>query len=204
MLLQRVAVARRRGDWTAARGEWEACIARSRERVVVVVDRYVRRGWIPDGDREDTVQKALLRAGRALIVNLDKLDEPAFFAGVVRCADFQCRDDARRQVRREQHEKPLDARSSWNDDEDSGGRYDTELGVIATDGWNRDREIREAGAWVDELVAQLPDERDRKLLTLQRLGLTDAAIADELGTSVGNVYQLRTRALKKLRGLIDP
>ena len=87
-LLRRVDAARAQGDWTTARREWEACIARARNRVVVVVDRYVyAKRWIVEADHEDTVQDALIRAGRSLVHSLESLSEDSFFAAVVTVAD---------------------------------------------------------------------------------------------------------------------
>jgi RNA polymerase sigma factor (sigma-70 family) len=189
-LLQRVADARESGDWTAARGEWEACIARARERVVNVVDRYVAKGWIPRADHEDVVQEALIRGARSLVVNLRSLSADAFFAAMVRCADFQCRDVGRKVMRREQHERAADPPEDWRPG-DAGWS------------WQREQDLRETGALLDDLIAQLPDVRAQKLLVLQRLGVGDAEIAGQLGISIANVHTIRSRALKHLRGLMD-
>ena len=202
-LLHRVARARHAGDWREAENEWQACIARARERVVTVVDRYVAKGWIPRADRDDVVQDALLRGARALVENLESLDGGAFFAGMVRCAQFQALDAARRHIRREQHEKRLDAPSSWSTPDRDPGRYGAAAGRAAEERWRREDEIRTAEETLNELIPRLRDVRARKLLTLQRLGVADARIAKQLDVSVANVQTIRSRALKELRGLID-
>jgi RNA polymerase sigma factor (sigma-70 family) len=202
-LLQRVARARAAGDWRIAEDEWHACIARAHERVVTVVDRYVAKGWIAASDRDDVAQDALLRGARALVENLDSLQEGAFFAGMVQCAKFQALDAARKHIRREQHVKPLDAPSSWSEPDREQGRYDAAAHRAAEEHWRREDEIRAAAATLDELIPRLRDVRARKLLTLQRLGVPDAQIATELGISVANAQTIRSRALKELRGLID-
>lgn len=204
MLLQRVAVARAAGDWRAARGEWEACITRARERVENVVDGYVVKGWIPRDESEDVVQDTLIRAGRRLVETLDRLDENAFFASMVRAADFQCRDEGRKQMRRQMKEKPLDQPSSRGDDGDATGRFAADEARQAEEQWLRDAEVRQAGKDVDDLIPRLRDPRAQKILTLQRLGHKDPAIAEELGLSMVNLYKIRSRALMELRGLIDP
>ena len=202
-LLRRVASARAAGDWTAARGEWEACIARARERVVNVVETYVAKGWIPRDMKEDVVQEALIRGARRLVRNLDSLAPDAFFAAMVRVAEFQCRDEGRRVMRREQHERSLDEPAGWSDDE-SAGRYDAALNREATSGWERAEDARDADRLFDELVPQLKNARARRIILMQRLGIKDAQIAAELDISVANVHTIRSRALKELRGLIDP
>lgn len=203
LLLQRVAAARRAGDWRAARGEWEACITRAKARVEVVVDIYVARGWIPPDDREDVVQDALGRAGRALVKNLDTLVEGTFFSAMITCAHFQCRDEARKIMRRQRHEASLDETFGIGDDGDEVGRFDRAFGELAEQTWRRGGEIRDADRRVEAAIDRLRDDRTKKLFTLQRLGMKDAMIAEELGVSMANLYQIRSRGLRELRGLID-
>jgi RNA polymerase sigma factor (sigma-70 family) len=203
MLLQTVARARAQGDWRLAEREWEACIARAKQRVERVVELAVARRMIAPSDAEEVVQDALIRGARALVENLESLEEHSFFAAMVTCAKYECLDAGRKRVRRERHEKSLDAPGSQADD-DAPGRYDKDLGRHAEERWDRDQEIRDAGKTVDDLLPRLRDERARKLFTLQRLGLKDEAIAEELGVTVVNLYQIRSRALRELRGMISP
>jgi RNA polymerase sigma factor (sigma-70 family) len=201
-LLRRVAEARAAGDWSTARGEWEACVMRARERVANVVDRYVAKGWIAGADHDDVVQEALVRGGRTLVHNLERLTEASFFAAMVRCADFQCRDDGRKLLRRRRHERSLDEPAGWSGDEPVG-RYAREEAREARAAWEREAEQQDFDRRLGDAVARLRDERARRLLTLQRLGADDASIAQELGISVPYVHTMRYRALKELRGLID-
>jgi RNA polymerase sigma factor (sigma-70 family) len=207
-LLQRVAEARAAGEWTTAREEWEACIARARARVVVVVDRYVYvKRWIPERDREDTVQDALIRAGR-LVNSQDSLSEDSFFAAVVTVADFQCRDAGRRQMRREQHEKALDEPASADPD-DQRRRRDSDVGGKATADWHRDSRALDAADALERALSQL-GEKERAVVLGPKLGVSDEELAERFETSVNNVQQIRSRAHRKLRqnkelrGLIDP
>jgi len=202
-LLRRVADARAAGDWTTARGEWEACIARARERVVNVVDRYVRKRWIPEADHEDVVQEALVRGSRALVKNLETLTEPTFFAAMITCAHRQCQDDGRKVLRRRKHEKSLDEPAGWSEEEPMP-RYWREEARDAQRSYERGAGQRDLQHTLDDAIARVKNERWRKLLTLQRLGVEDAQIAEELGISIANVHTSRHRAFKELRGLIDP
>lgn len=207
-LLRRVAAARAAGDWTTARGEWEACIARAMQRVGYVVERYVAKGWIPPDEREDTVHDALMRGAKALVENLDSLSEDAFFAGMVQVAKYQCMDAGRKHMRREQHEQQLDERDE-SDSDGRKGRHDDAVREQATADWHRDVRAGEIQDVLARALAQLT-ERERKVVMSQRLGITDEELADEFETSTNNVQQIRSRALKKLRtnkelrGLIDP
>ena len=200
MLLRRVALARARGNWREAQGEWEACIARARERVEVVVSRH---SWGNDADL--VVQLALNRGAEKLVENLDRLDENTFFAGMVRAAKFQCLDTLRAEKARRDHEGgSLDASADWKSGDHSGpGVYDKQIARDAEEDARRREEILAASALCDELIPQLRDDRAQKLLTMQRLGLKDPQIAEELGVQVGNLHQIRSRALKELRGLIE-
>jgi RNA polymerase sigma factor (sigma-70 family) len=197
MLLQDVARARAAGDWTAAKPQWEACIARARARVEIVVDGYVWKKWIRQADRDDVVQRALLRAARRLVVTLDSLEERAFFAAVAQCADFQCRDDARKELqRRESSLIP----ESWDD---AGDAYGTGEVTEAELRYDREAEMNDASERVYAALDKLPNPRRKKLLTMQLLGATDAMIAEELGTTTMNVHTMRLRALKDMNGLME-
>ena len=58
-----------------------------------------------------------------------------------------------------------------------------------------------------DLAAALSDlsERDRQVIALKFGGdLSGQEIASILGTSVGNVHQILSRALRRLRSLLDP
>jgi RNA polymerase sigma factor (sigma-70 family) len=186
-LLKQVAHARAAGDWRTARPQWEACIARAKPRVEMVVDRYVAKGWIRPADRDDVVQNALIRAHRKLVENLDSLEEHVFFAAVIKAADFQCRDDARKDLKRRQRSAHEDAAEA----------------AESRQRWDREEEIRAANELVDDLMRRLPNDRQRRFVALQRLGTSDADIAADLGVTMDNLYQIRSRTLKALGGLID-
>jgi RNA polymerase sigma factor (sigma-70 family) len=201
LLLRRVAAARAAGDWTAARGEWEACITRARERVENVV-----RGRYGGEDREAVVQEALLRGSTKLIENLDRLDENAFFAAMVRVAYFQAHDSWRSEAAYRVHVAgSLDQPAANNPDDDAPGRFAKQEAREAHERAWRDEEATDAARRIQEAIEKLPDPRARKILTYDRLGgRTDAQIAEELGISVANVQTIRSRSLKRLRGLIEP
>lgn len=203
-LLARVAQARAGGDWRTATAEWWSCVARAKERVVNVVDRYVVKGWIPAHEHTDVVHDALIRGARRLVENLEDLGENAFFAAMVQVAKYQCMDHAEAVMKRQMREKPLHQPAGWSNDDDPISRYQADVAKKARDGWERDLELRELDQLFDRLVPQLRDERARKILVAARIGgISDADLAAQLDTSVNNVQQIRSRAFKELRGLID-
>jgi len=198
-LLRRVERARAGGDWTRAREEWEACLARARERVENVVGRRYK-----GDDPEAVVQEALIRAGAALVVNLDKLDPDAFFAAMVTLARYQCMDTNRSEQARRRHEPgSVDAPASWGDP-DGAGRYDREAAQ-----WDRERaerleEIADVAERVHDAIARLRDPRAKQIIASDLDGgVTDDALAATLGITTANLQQIRSRAVRELRGLID-
>jgi RNA polymerase sigma factor (sigma-70 family) len=201
LLLRRVAVARAAGDWTAARGEWEACVARARERVENVV-----RARYHGEDADAVVQEALLRGSTKLVENLDRLDANTFFAAMVKVAWYQSQDSWRAEkAHRENVAGSLDQPAGNDPEDDAPGRFAKLQAREAHERARRGEEVADAARRVDEAIARLTDPRARKILTHDRLGgRTDAQIAEELGISVANVQTIRSRSLKKLRGLIEP
>jgi RNA polymerase sigma factor (sigma-70 family) len=204
-LLARVAQARADGNWRTASPEWWSCIARAKERVVNVVDRYVAKGWIPRDQHGDVVQEALIRGARRLVENLEDLGENAFFAAMVQVAKFQCMDSAEAEMHRQMREKSLDRPASWAEDADEGtSQYQGALDKAARTGWERDFDARELRRQLDQLIPNLKDLRAREIVAADLDGgPTDAEFAEQFDTSVNNIQQIRSRAYKELRGLID-
>jgi len=203
-LLARVATARADGDWRAASAEWWSCIARARERVASVVDRYVAKGWIPKSQHADAVQEALIRGARRLVENLEDLGENAFFAGMVQVAKYQCMDHAEAEMKRQMRERSLDDPAPGRDEDEQRGRYDAALAKQARNDWERSLGAHDLQRLFDDLIPQLRDPRAQEIVEADRSGgPTDDEFAERLGTSTNNVQQIRSRAYKELRGLID-
>lgn len=202
-LLKDVAKARRAGDVESARPEWEACVIRAIPRVSAAVAgfRTSNGDRVASADREDVVNDALDRACRRMIHTLDGLNEASFRAAMAGCGENACRDHFRRLGR---YERGLAGSLDAPAHEDGGGsRYDDEL--------YRDAEIRrldddaafEAADRLDRAMDRMAPSNRRKALAMRRLGLEYEEIADELGTSRDNAYQLVCRAIKDLRKLME-
>jgi RNA polymerase sigma factor (sigma-70 family) len=56
---------------------------------------------------------------------------------------------------------------------------------------------------LDDAIARIDDERKRRVLEMTRDGCSTEEIATMLDTSEDNVYQLRRRALKLVRVILD-
>jgi RNA polymerase sigma factor (sigma-70 family) len=146
------------------------------------------------GDRDDVVQDALRRAFR-MLAGFRGTSEDEWFAAVVTCARFTCRDHLRAEVAAERH---LAGRV---EDETAEGlpRFDADLARLAErDALDADAS-REAADWLAHVLPTLPSPSQRRAVELTRDGWTTDEIAAQLETSVDNVHQLRSRAFAQLR-----
>ena len=54
-----------------------------------------------------------------------------------------------------------------------------------------------------EAIGQLKEKRDQLVLLLILQGFDSSEIAEQVGTSIGNVYTIKSRAIEKLRTLLN-
>jgi RNA polymerase sigma factor (sigma-70 family) len=197
-LLRRIRAARLAGEPWGAQAETEALIARSLPRVRNVVGAFRLREH-PDvavrgPDREDVVQDALRRAFK-MLAGFRGTSEGEWFAAVVTCARFTCRDHLRAELAAERH---LAGRI---EDEVAEGlhRFDSDLARLSEHEALDADAGREAADWLQHAVAALPNPNQRRTVELTRDGWSTDEIAAQLETSVDNVHQLRSRAFAQLR-----
>jgi RNA polymerase sigma factor (sigma-70 family) len=197
-LLRRIRAARLGGEPWSARAETEALIARSLPRVRNVVGAF-RLPEHPDvgiraPDRDDVVQDAVRRAFK-MLAGFRGTSEGEWFAAVVTCARFTCRDHLRAELAVERH---LAGRI---EDEIEGGLspFDPELARVSERAALDADAGREAADWLEHAVAALPNPNQRRTVELTRDGWSTDEIAEQLSTSVDNVHQLRSRAFAQLR-----
>ena len=195
-LLRRVRAARSAAEPSRASGEAEALIARSlpRARNVVASFRLPEHpsvGVRPD-DRADVVQEALRRAFRMLDA-FRGTTEGEWFAAVITCSRFTCRDWLRAQLAAE---RGLAGRLQ---DEEGDGRFDPDLARLANLRAIDAESAREASDWLQRSLTRLPSGRQRRTIELTREGWSTEEIAGALETTVVNVHQLRSRGFAELR-----
>lgn len=211
-LLDRIRAARAAGEpWGAAR-ETDVLIARSLPRVRNVVASF----RLPEDasvsvardDREDVAQDAARRAF-SMLDRFRGTTEGEWYAAVVTCARFTCRDHLRATMTAERRLAGRFEDAPRGDDSggalrgsSSGGepgRFTAELATLA----ERERLDAEAAAeaadWLARALETLPNPNQRRTIELMRDGWSTADIAAELGTSVDNVHQLRSRGFAHLR-----
>ena len=197
-LLRRIRTAREAGEpWRAGR-ETGALIARSLPRVrnVVAGFRLPEHPSVairPD-DREDVVQDALRRAFKMLAGFRGNADGE-WYAAVITCSRFTCRDHLRAQLTAERH---LAGRL-----EDEGvegrSRFEAELARLSEHDALDAETARDAVDTLAHALDRLPNPNQRRAIELTRDGFTTEEIAERLSTSTDNVHQLRSRGFAQLR-----
>lgn len=202
-LLRRVARARAAGDVGPARPEWEICVVRATARVRAVVGAYRAPGGdrIPLADRDAVVYAALERAIRRMINTLDKFNERSFSAAMARCAERACQDYIRSVGA---YERGLGGSLDEPAFEDAtGGRYDQVVARLSAEQARADEDTRGAAERLEDALGRMSNPRRREAVELRCDGHATEEIADRLGVSVDNAYQLVSRGLRDLRGLMQ-
>lgn len=202
-LLREVARAKAAGDVERARPAWEDCVFRAtaRVRVVVGVFRTVNGDKIPVDDRDIVVNDALDRACRRMIHTLDKLNKRSFGAAMGSCAENACKDHIR-QIGA--YERGL--KGSLQDpafEEGDAGRYAEALYHEAELRRIDDEAAIEAADRLDRGLAAMGNENRRQAVQMKRDGHGADEIAAELGVTTVNAYQLVSRGLRDLHGLME-
>ena len=202
-LVRLFALARDKGDRERAVEMWGQIVARHADRVIAMVAawRYPGSGdRVQEKDRDDAVSLAFWKVGKKMLDTFQGTTLPELRAAIKRAVDYACRDTLRRVAAYEKHEAgSLDETAG----EDSAlSRYEEDL---ADDGGfdelERKQERQEAADRVSAALKKLPDNM-RKVLELTLEGLDVPQIAAQLNTSNDNVYQLRSRGMKKLKEVL--
>jgi RNA polymerase sigma factor (sigma-70 family) len=202
-LVRLFAHARDKGDRDRAVEIWEEIVTRHFDRVIAMVSawRYPGSGdRVQDKDRDEAVSLALWKVGKKLVDTFRGTTLPELRAAMKRAVDFACRDTLRRVAAYEKHQAGSLNESAGEDS--NASRYEDEL---ADDGgfeaFDREQEQRSAAERVAAALKKLPDNMCQVLeLTLD--GLDVPQIAAKLNTSKDNVYQLRSRGMKKLKEVL--
>jgi RNA polymerase sigma factor (sigma-70 family) len=202
-LVRLFAHARDKGDRDRAVEIWEEIVTRHFDRVIAMVSawRYPGSGdRVQDKDRDEAVSLALWKVGKKLVDTFRGTTLPELRAAMKRAVDFACRDTLRRVAAYEKHQAGSLNESAGEDS--NASRYEDEL---ADDGgfeaFDREQEQRSAAERVAAALKKLPDNM-RQVLELTLDGLDVPQIAAKLNTSKDNVYQLRSRGMKKLKEVL--
>jgi RNA polymerase sigma factor (sigma-70 family) len=186
---------------------WHVLLARSHERI----RGYVATFQFPDNpdvrvardDWDDAVQQAHERCLEKLSRNFRGTTGAEFHAAVKTCVQYTCMDHCREVMRREKRlAGSIDDPLPGADPDEEARRFDRALGRIAAR-----LEDGRFGAALDleavgHALERVPNEDMRTVIRRTMEGYSSREIAAELGTSVANVDQLRSRGIRKVRDLL--
>jgi RNA polymerase sigma factor (sigma-70 family) len=193
-------VAQGRDGGADGRTAWETLVTRHYDRIRGIVEAFRFPGHeqvrVADADIEDATQEAFMRVLNKLKFRGGSLGE--FLKALRRTTIYSCMDHCRRTLARERHE-----RGSMDEQREEPTAVEQELGRVADSRFGAELAGRED---LDALLAalpQLPNENMRAVIVLTLDGMELPEIAEQLGTSHDNVYQLRSRGIRKLREVME-
>jgi len=207
-LVERFAVARDSGDDATARHVWGAIALKLDDRLQIFVRRFV----IPNSggerlaadDRDEAFQRARRRVWFKLGATFRGVSVGELHNAARTATWFACADVARERMRREQHTwraRPVGAAGSGVE-RDALDTLDAGTQAEAARTFERATELHDLNDALDRAMASMRNPSHREVLTLDRLGVGDAEIAERLDITVENVYQRRRRGLINLKELL--
>jgi RNA polymerase sigma factor (sigma-70 family) len=186
--LKRFVAHRDAGEVAAARGEWEALVEANFDRIAGLVTLQAR-GKLSAFERDEAVQRTIVKIWRNMVSTFDGTSAGEFVNAVRTCAGFAVTDVQREAARRAARETVLDEAADYR------------WGDVARQEHRRDGERAEARDFVQWSLPQLANERQRLVVERSLDGVPAEEIAAELEVSLANLYQLRSRGLKRLAAL---
>lgn len=200
--LRRFVACRDRGDATGATIAWRELVEVSYDRVRSLVEvwsyTHTRLG---EAEREEATQRALITMFERLGHTFEGVSMGQLHNALGRLVGFRCLDVIDEAVKARERTSGLDA--TWVDHEGrEHGQHPGEAAEAAWR-WTRDAEVAEATAIVQDALARLEDGPKRTVVERTLDGVPAEEIADELGVTMANLYQLRRRGLVALRSIIE-
>lgn len=186
--LKRFVAHRDAGAVAAARREWEALVEANFDRIAGLVTLQAR-GKLSPFERDEAVQRAIVKIWRNMVSTFEGTSVGEFVNAVRTCAGFAVIDVQREAARRAARETALDEAAEYR------------WGDVARQEHRRDGERAEARDFVAWSLPQLSDQRQRLVVERSLDGVPAEEIAAELEVSLANLYQLRSRGLKRLAAL---
>ncbi len=202
--VRRFIVARDAGDRVAAAAAWEALIVREERRIRVYI-----MGWrdangdrLPASEREAVFARTLTRASTGMFKASNFRDvrtSGQLRAWLKTCVGYAAHDQYRSWMRHEKHAAGSIDEPAGEDG--TGSRYES---VLIDGAASPERYLEKSVAHdaVHTGLAKVPNDKQRKVLEMDLLGVPDDEIAAALDVNVGYVYQLRRRGLMKLKEVL--
>jgi RNA polymerase sigma factor (sigma-70 family) len=190
---------------------WKTLVARDVDRIRGIVASFrhpdnasVR---VASDDVDAVTQDAYIRLAR---IAFKGESVPEYRGLMWRCVTYQCKDHCRADMAEDKHRGGSLDEKIQSKEGDSRPKFESDVAALEEERMAEEKaladEIERLGAQRDrltDLIAKIPDENKRRVLEMTMEGRSTTEIAEALGTSEANVYQLRTRALKLIKKALD-
>lgn len=195
-LFRQYVAARDRGDLGEAHRCWGELITLEFDRLKSFVALWGAGHKLSATEKEDAVSAASVRAWDKLPHVFKGRHFGEFVNALKTVVHYACTDVQRAAAKHGKHSAFID-----DTDEDGYGSWDDELAETLHDQWLQGEARGDAADFVEWALPQIENDRFRLVLQRDRDGVPAAEIADELGVTMTNLYQLRRRGLKALKAL---
>jgi RNA polymerase sigma factor (sigma-70 family) len=201
--LRRYVKARDNGNAAGAAEAWSLLMHFSYDRVAGFVRLSGRKRLRSETEVEEAISEALMRLFRRMSETFEGTSMGEYVNATKQLCEYAVLDVQRSAAIRTKREV-----GSVDDtrDDGEGGQVSRFNGALKAEAEKRAAiasEALEASAVLSEYIPRLKKERSRVVVEHMRDGVTLKETATELDVSETNAYQLRTRALKELKALIE-
>jgi RNA polymerase sigma factor (sigma-70 family) len=199
--LSRFVACRDAGDVAGARASWEPLLEDNFDRIRAMVDAW---GWdrLSADEREEAVSRAGVRLWANMISTFQGTTMGEWVNATRQCVAYACADVQRAAARRSGVEVSLE-RPAGTTEGDGAGGDEWRMGQLAQQEQRREEERTEVRDLVASALSRMADARQRLVLERTIDGVPGQEIAAELGVSMPNLYQLRSRGQRELARLIQ-
>jgi DNA-directed RNA polymerase specialized sigma24 family protein len=195
-LLRRFVGCREASDGDGALHWWGKLVEAKFDLVRVMVDRRAPRYGFSADEREEAVQRALVKLWRNMARSFHGTTMGEWVNSTKSLVEVVCMDVQRDAAKRTGRESAFDAGADVPNSEWKGD-------ALAHERARDDTEKAEAASFVAWALPQIDDGRRRQVLERTLDGVPAEDIAAELEVSMANLYAIRSRAVKDLRKLKD-
>lgn len=209
VLLSKFVAAQERGDRAGAAALWEQLAVNNFDRVKQIVKafQFSPGKRLPEHEHGSAATEAYLRV-ISMGANFRKREPGRYYAALYTCVQNACLDYGRKELRHQKRSKgSFDERF---EPDGEGGPFDKVLAAYDAD---RRREVddaaefevgrQEAEGLVAWAISQVGNDNYREVLEMTYLQQLPAdAIVEQLGITMDNLYQRRSRGLKELERIL--
>lgn len=208
-LLTKFVAAQERGDSVAAAELWEQLAVNNFDRVKQIVKafQFSPGKRLPPEEHGSAASEAYLRV-ISMGASFRKREPGSYYAALHRCVHNACLDYGRKELRHQKRSRgSVDERY---EPDGEGGPYDKALAAYDSERRRRTEEAIEAElarqateGLVNWAIGRVQNPNHREVLEMTYLQQLPAdAIAEQLGITMENLYQRRSRGLKELERIL--